>query len=47
VNVFVMGRGMMFSKVVSKIVGAFAPMYNELALFDAIAYQIETYVDGL
>jgi hypothetical protein len=42
-----MGRGMMFCKVVGQIVGAFAPMYNELALFDSITYPIETHVDGL
>jgi hypothetical protein len=46
VNVFVMGRGMMFCKVGGDIVGAFAPMYDELALFDVIAYPIEMHVDG-
>jgi hypothetical protein len=44
--VFVMGRGMVYCKVVGEIGGAFSPMYNELALFDAIAYPIEMHVNG-
>jgi hypothetical protein len=46
VNVFVMGWGMMFCKIVSKIFGAFTSMYDELALFDVIVYPIETHFDG-
>jgi hypothetical protein len=43
--VFVVSWGVMFCEIVGEIVGAFLPMYDELALFDAIAYPIKTLVD--
>jgi hypothetical protein len=44
--VFVMGWGMIFCEIFCDSVGAFTPMYDELALFDTIAYPIGTHVDG-
>jgi hypothetical protein len=38
---------MMFDEIVGEIVCAFSPMYDELALFDAVAYPIETHVNCL
>jgi hypothetical protein len=37
---------MMFCETIGEIVGAFTPMYDELALFYALTYPIKAHADG-
>lgn len=43
----VVSRGVMFCEVIGKVVCAFLPVYDELALIDMIANPLEAHVNGL